>query len=95
MPTWWQFFRVFSSLSLVWRPSMLILKYSSSTCVCTSADLISLFSICVEDGTRRELFPSPWKRGCDTLTSDLLLLLLGADVLVSLHEVEQSFVLSG
>lgn len=25
---------------------MLILKYSSSACVCTSADLISLFNIC-------------------------------------------------
>lgn len=45
IPTWWQFFSVFSSLSLIWWPSMLILKYSSSSLACASADLVSLFNI--------------------------------------------------
>lgn len=44
-PTWWQFFSVFSSLSLIWWPSMLILKYSSSSLTCASADFVSLFNI--------------------------------------------------
>lgn len=48
-PTWWQFFSVFSNLSLIWWPSILILKYSSSNCTCISADLVSLFNICIRE----------------------------------------------
>ncbi len=38
-------FSVFSSFSRMWWPSMLVLKYSSSTLTWSSADLVNLFNI--------------------------------------------------
>lgn len=90
---WWQFLNVFSSLSRAWWPSALMWKYSSSTCAWARADLVSLFNICVQGQSEMafSLSAPPSRGGCSGSTC-LLLLFLRADLLVSLHEVEQGLV---
>lgn len=103
-PTWWQVFRVFSILSLICWPSMLILKYSSSSRVCVSADLVSLFNICTQEQEKQHSggfsrhYSLPNEENAFVVEkSGLILCLLFfffcADVLVVLNEVEQIFML--